>query len=137
MTPDNYPFCTEDCSLGCRDHFQTDLEKNFMSSTISKSIIKRKEEMLRTQEETEDPAHQILHLPMAPNDADASTVGEYLGLLLSTLWIENENFSGKRPFGNSDWNFDLYDAMEKAGLCDISFDELLLRAIRLAYDHGE
>jgi len=99
-------------------------------------------------------AHQLLHLPMGENDASAATVGEYLGLLLSTLWLQNESFSGKRPFGNSDWQYVVYMAMVKAGLAtgvvyeeygseyldeidEVAADEIILQAIRLAYNHGK
>ena len=65
----------------------------------------------------------ILHLPMGDNDTDAATVGEYLGLLLSTLWLQADGFSGKRPFGDSDWQYEVYAALGKAGIIDITFDE--------------
>lgn len=109
-------------------------------------------------------AHEVLHLPMGDNDADAATVGEYLGLLLSTLWLQGESFSGKRPFGNSSWHYPVYVALVKAGIvpgevwidyyddqnpeaggyeelemvreAEIMADELILQAIRLAYYHG-
>lgn len=44
-------------------------------------------------------------------DSDAGenlSVREYLQKLLETLWEEQEGFSGKRPFGNSGWDFELY-----------------------------
>lgn len=100
-------------------------------------------------------AHQLLHLPMGDNDAQAATVGEYLGLLLSTLWLQAEGFSSKRPFGNSDWQWAVYTTMIKAGLASgsvyledgweeivefdqearLAADEIILQAIRLAYNH--
>lgn len=101
-------------------------------------------------------AHQLLHLPLGKNDAGAETVGEYLGLLLATLWLEVEGFSGKRPFGNSDWQYVVYIAMIKARMAvgsvyvddgyeevedfpqeaEAAADKLILQAIRLMYDHG-
>jgi hypothetical protein len=39
------------------------------------------------------------------------TVRNYLKELLLTLWKEKEGFSGKRPFGNSGWHYDLYGAL--------------------------
>lgn len=102
--------------------------------------------------------HEVLHCPMDPktNDAKASTVGEYLGALLMTLWEEDEGFSGKRPFGNSGWQWDVYTALVKAGLAEGSVydddgfeelegfsreaealaDEMIMQAIKLAYDHS-
>lgn len=100
-----------------------------------------------------DP-HDVLHCPMGKdNDADASSVGEFLGCLLAALWEENEGFSGKRPLGNSDWQWQVYEALVKKGfvagtldengyLEDFPYDqeqkadELVLQAISFAYDHG-
>lgn len=44
---------------------------------------------------------QVLALPMRPNDSGADTIRGYLVRL-------GDGFSGKRPFGNSSWGFDLY-----------------------------
>lgn len=66
---------------------------------------------------------QILLLPMQENDANASTVGEYLMLLLLELWYEEESFSGKRPFGNSGWKYELYPPLIKAGLVKGKIDD--------------
>jgi hypothetical protein len=101
------------------------------------------------EEEIRDP-HALLHCPMIqPNDARAATVGEFLASLLSALWLEGEGFSGKRPLGNSDWQWQVYMSMVAGGLAegiinkwgdeDISDEgaanELILQAIRLAYNH--
>lgn len=58
----------------------------------------------------------ILSLPMGENDADAETVGDYLVALLLSLWKQGEGFSGKRPFGNSGWEYELYYPLVKAGV---------------------
>lgn len=47
---------------------------------------------------------------------DNGTIRQYLYALLSTLWEEEEGFSGKRPFGNSGWKYDLYGPLIKAGI---------------------
>jgi len=55
-------------------------------------------------------------------DSDAGdqiTVRQYLHQLLRTLWDEQEGFSGKRPFGNSSWDHDLYGPLAKAGFIDM------------------
>lgn len=58
---------------------------------------------------------QILDTPMPEdNDASATTVRGYLVELLGTLWREQSDFSGKRPFGGSSWTFDLYEALGDA-----------------------
>lgn len=47
-------------------------------------------------------------------DSDAGeqiTVRDYLRELLQTLWTKQEGFSGKRPFGNSGWVWELYEPL--------------------------
>jgi hypothetical protein len=66
---------------------------------------------------------EILMLPMERNDAGAKTIGEFIALLGAKLFEEEEGFSGKRPFGNSDWITDAYIPLIKAGLIDGEFDE--------------
>jgi hypothetical protein len=58
----------------------------------------------------------ILDCPMGENDAEAETVRDYFKALLFALWAEAEAFSGKRPLGNSDWQFEVYESLIKAGL---------------------
>jgi hypothetical protein len=65
---------------------------------------------------TEPSGAEILAVPMGDNDADAATVGDYLGKLLLEVWREGEGFSGKRPFGNSGWEWELYAALGRAGV---------------------
>ena len=59
---------------------------------------------------------KILDLRMQSNDADATTVREYLVELLFTLWRQGEDFSSKRPFGNSGWQYDLLITLVTAGI---------------------
>lgn len=66
---------------------------------------------------------EILALPMEPNDADAATIRDYLVKLLAEVWKWGEGFDGKRPFGNSDWFYDLLIPLVKAGVIDGAFDE--------------
>lgn len=70
-------------------------------------------------------AERVLATPMNPdrNDAGAGTVREYLVKLLVVLWRDQECFSGKRPFGNSSWDWDLYMALVDAELITGSYDE--------------
>ncbi len=65
----------------------------------------------------------ILDIEMQGNDANADTVREYLKKLLFTLFDEGESFSGKRPFGNSDWEYQLYKAFVVAGAVKGTVDE--------------
>lgn len=55
---------------------------------------------------------KFLTTPIFGTDG-GDNVKEYLKNLLITLWKEGEGFSGKRPFGNSDWEFDLHEACIK------------------------
>jgi hypothetical protein len=57
----------------------------------------------------------VLDLPMQDNDAGAKTVKDYLQRLLRGVWIEEEGFDGKRPFGNSGWQQEVYSTLVKAG----------------------
>jgi hypothetical protein len=51
------------------------------------------------------------------------SVREYLIELLRALWIEGERFSGKRPFGNSGWEYDLYKPLIEGGFVEGQLDE--------------
>ena len=67
-----------------------------------------------------DMSLAILNCPMDPeaNDAEASTVGEYLAKLLQVVWSRQDSFSGKRPFGNSGWCWDIYEALVNAKIVE-------------------
>jgi hypothetical protein len=65
---------------------------------------------------------QVLDIPMEENDAGAETIRGYLKALLASVWIEEEGFSGKRPFGNSGWKNDVCIALVKAGAVAGKFD---------------
>lgn len=59
-------------------------------------------------------------------DSDAGkniTIRHYLFSLISVLWKEQECFSGKRPFGNSGWDYDLYVPLIKNGFLAGEIDE--------------
>jgi len=51
------------------------------------------------------------------------TIKDYLKELLITLWKEGECFSGKRPFGNSSWQYEMYHALVKHGVLVGKLDE--------------
>lgn len=68
-------------------------------------------------------AKQLLDTPMQPNDAGAETIREYFTFLLERVWLEGEGFSGKRPFGNSGWEDEVYLALGKANIIDVELDE--------------
>lgn len=43
------------------------------------------------------------------------TLKQYFILLAQTVWDEAEGFSGKRPWGNSSWQYEVYAAMIRNG----------------------
>lgn len=67
--------------------------------------------------------HLVLDLPMQANDADAVTIRDYMKELLRCVLTETEGFSGKRPFGNSGWEYDLHKPLVKAGLVAGTLDD--------------
>lgn len=54
---------------------------------------------------------------------DDISVRDYLRTLLTTLWSEGEGFSGKRPFGNSGWESELYKPLVAGGFVPGKLDE--------------
>lgn len=51
------------------------------------------------------------------------SIREYYRRLLVALMMEQEGFSGKKPFGNSGWEFDLYKCLIEHGVIEGSLDE--------------
>lgn len=51
------------------------------------------------------------------------TFKQYFILLAETVWREGECFSGKRPWGNSSWQYELYGAMIQNGIIAGRIDE--------------
>ena len=60
---------------------------------------------------------EILSLKINSDDFDSElTIRGYLESLLTELWAKGESFSGKRPFGNSGWEYDIYKPLIEAGV---------------------
>ena len=60
---------------------------------------------------------KILSISFFSDDLERNvTIKEYLKELLLVLWSQQEGFSGKRPFGNSGWSWDLYKALIENGV---------------------
>jgi hypothetical protein len=89
-----------------------DTEPNLLDLINNKGVIM-----------TDIDLNAVLDLNIGPNDADADTVRGYLIELLLTVWRESEGFSGKRPFGNSSWEYELYTPLVKAGYVTGVLDE--------------
>ncbi len=67
---------------------------------------------------------QVLATPVDDMLAsDETALRDILATLLAKVWIEDEGFDGKRPFGNSGWKNDIVAAMVKAGVLDGLLDE--------------
>lgn len=73
--------------------------------------------------ELEPNINEILNLKMQTNDACARNIREYLYTLLADVWEEGERFSGKRPFGNSGWHYEIYTTLINNGFVDGQLDE--------------
>jgi hypothetical protein len=81
----------------------------------------------------------ILDLPMKSTDTGATSVHGYLQRLLRAVWIEEEDFDGKRPFGNYGWQEEIYETLVFQGFLagtpdgmpdsDVDAEELVLLAI--------
>ncbi len=68
--------------------------------------------------------HEALALKFISDIAQCEiTIRDYLAELLFRLWSEQESFSGKRPFGNSGWQLDLYTPLAGAGFISGTIDE--------------
>ncbi len=66
---------------------------------------------------------ELLSCKMQKNDSGVNTVKRYFKELLFLLWRDSEGFSGKRPFGNSDWESEVFTAWVTAGLLKGKLDE--------------
>lgn len=68
--------------------------------------------------------NEILALTTKRSDLNETiTLRQYLYDLMSTLWCEQDGFSGKRPFGNSGWDYEIYLPLVEAGLVKGEIDE--------------
>jgi len=65
------------------------------------------------------PEHKSYEDALNVEIGSKSTIRDYLHDLLKTLWIEGEGFSGKRPFGDSGWEYDIYYPLARDGFIDL------------------
>ena len=72
---------------------------------------------------TADQMRAVLDCPMDDRDSGATSIRDYFAHLAALCWAEGECFDGKRPFGNSGWDRDVYVALHAAGLMDFALDE--------------
>lgn len=64
-------------------------------------------EGVNTNQKYED----ILNTVIPDSDCGDVSIRQYLHALLKNLWRRGESFSGKHPFGNSGWEYDLYKGL--------------------------
>lgn len=88
-------------------------------------------------EEQIDLGRAVLALPMQDNDAGAKTIREYLIMLAHKCWAKADSFSGKRPFGNSGWDYEIYTALAKGKLIEAKFDEYDGYCDLIEFDEGK
>lgn len=80
-------------------------------------------ENVRARTETRMQAREILATPMEENPSGRKTIGGYLHELMVQCWSKGSSFNGKRPFGSSSWEFDLYKALATSGRIQLTLDE--------------
>lgn len=66
--------------------------------------------------------NKVLALTVYTEHGD-TTVRGYLMDLLAAVWREKEDFSAKRPWGNSGWHYELYAPLFREGLISGSVDD--------------
>lgn len=71
---------------------------------------------------TDERLQQVLDLKLPENDAEAETVREYLTALLTEVWSGEEDFNGKKAFGNGGWQEEVYVPLALAGLVKADID---------------
>lgn len=68
--------------------------------------------------------NEMLDLRFDCDDLDGEvSIREYMKALLAKLFDEGESFSGKRPFGNSGWEYDIIAPLIRAGAVKGSLDD--------------
>ena len=66
---------------------------------------------------------QIANLEFFCEDLEQKiSIEDYLKELLTLVWQEKECFSGKRPFGNSGWEYDIEEVLVKNKIVKGNFD---------------
>jgi hypothetical protein len=64
----------------------------------------------------------IKKVELRGTDIGDVTLNEFLRRLLLGVFIDGECFSGKRPFGNSGWEYSIYEALIRDGLIEGKLD---------------
>lgn len=64
----------------------------------------------------------VLTAKVESMDLEETTIGRYFIELLYALWDREEGFSGKRPFGSSGWQYDIYASLIRNGYIEGELD---------------
>ena len=65
---------------------------------------------------TAEKVKKALEIKFDCDLSDGITIKEYILRLVIELFYQKEGFSGKRPFGDSGWEYDLYKPLIEHGL---------------------
>lgn len=106
--------------LICTD---TTVEGDSFSVTVNRDHLMKLILEYLDYNETEYTLDEILKLPKINEDAGSTTIGGFLESLLYTLWNEGADFNSKRPWGNSGWEYVLYEALVEHGVVEGKLDE--------------
>ena len=71
---------------------------------------------------------EILDCPISENLVaydDAKTIGDFFKICMINLWEKGESFNGKRPLGDSGWDYDLILSLGYAGIIEPDSTEIL------------
>ncbi len=55
-------------------------------------------------------------------DLGHCTIRNYLVSLARKCWVKEDSFNGKKPFGNSGWKYDVYNALGHGGFIRVNLD---------------
>ena len=91
----------------------------------SKPIKRPPQSYMYVEKVVERMTHkEILNLKFNRGDMpNTITLGDYLKKLFKTLWKDGEDFSSKRPLGNSDWQCEIYYVLIKNNVVEGTIDE--------------
>jgi len=67
--------------------------------------------------------HAVNNLGELELPSEQITINEFFKKCLLNLWNEGESFSGKRPLGDSGWDWDVFAALGHGGFIDAEFDD--------------
>ena len=88
-----------------------------------KILIDDIEYVKKQNTEINEEFSRALEIRFDSDAGDNLTIREYLHELLSDLIDQRENFNSKRPYGNSDWIFDIYKPLIVHGFIPSSLNE--------------